>query len=133
MVVRKSNLKKPVAKAPAKKPAAKKANSAKLQKAFDASGANSLPIQTAGTQTAATAARGGKRYSGKLHKRLPELLAATIHVKVPGCNRRANGCQKLVGLYKDGLTVYEFLKAGGTMHDVRWDARRENIELRVNA
>lgn len=32
-------------------------------------------------------------------------------------------------LYKDGMLVETFIKAGGTVGDLRWDEKRKHIEL----
>jgi hypothetical protein len=43
--------------------------------------------------------------------------------------RDASEAAKRFALYRDGMTVGEYLEAGGTTADVRWDEKNKFIEL----
>lgn len=56
---------------------------------------------------------------------------AKIRLKTDG-NPKREGTQayQRFGLYQDGMTVKDFVDAGGTLVDVRWDLEHGFIELR---
>ncbi len=59
-----------------------------------------------------------------------EKLALKIKILVKENPKRANSNGwKNFNLYKDDMTVGEFVEAGGTLADVRWDAAHDYIEL----
>ena len=51
-----------------------------------------------------------------------------IKVLVEGNPKRAKAAERFA-LYKNGITVAEYLAAGGTMADVRWDVKQEFISV----
>lgn len=54
---------------------------------------------------------------------------ATIRIKVSANPKRGTAAERFE-LYKDGMTVSEYLAAGGLRADVNWDVKKEFIEVR---
>ena len=58
-----------------------------------------------------------------------EKMALKIKVLVENPKRPGTKGFKAFACYKNGMTVGEFVKAGGTLADVRWDSEHNFIEL----
>lgn len=54
----------------------------------------------------------------------------TIHNIQPNPKRAGTGAAERYAMYREGMTVAEYLSAGGIMRDIAWDARQKFIELR---
>jgi hypothetical protein len=59
-------------------------------------------------------------------------MKQTIQVnRLENPKRKGSASAKRFELYRNGMTVAEFLKAGGTRGDLNWDVSHEHIELRA--
>ena len=68
------------------------------------------------------------------------VLVKKESAKIPGGNirllvkenprRSGTKAHAHYALYKDGMKVEDFLKAGGTGGDLRWDLKRKHIEIK---
>lgn len=89
---------------------------------------NSNPDTTDATQTQAPAADGAPQEQKASSARIPKSaiirLKTTANPKRPGSAAHAR-----FALYVDGQTVEDFIKAGGTMGDVNFDAGKGFIAL----
>jgi hypothetical protein len=56
--------------------------------------------------------------------------ADTIHAIVANPKKPNTLAHERFALYKRGMTVGQYLAAGGTRADLRWDARHKFIEIR---
>jgi hypothetical protein len=43
--------------------------------------------------------------------------------------RKDSETYRRYALYRNGMTIGDFLAAGGSLGDVRWDEKRENIRV----
>lgn len=72
----------------------------------------------------------------KLQKAAPKRVSVskmdprTIHNIVPGAKRPGSKSFERYQLYKEGMTISDFIKAGGTMGDIKHDASKGFITLK---
>jgi len=76
-----------------------------------------------------TEAAKGKRGKRELDPNDP-FMRQTIHVeRLENPKRKGSKAAKRFALYKNGMTVLQYLQAGGTRGDVNWDSQHEHIKL----
>jgi hypothetical protein len=104
--------------APAKRPAAKKAAAAPAASKKAAPAAKKAPAKKAAAESAGTRGR-APNIDG----------SAKIKVLVKENPKRAAAAERFA-LYKNGMTVDEYLVAGGKRADVNWDVAQGFIEVK---
>jgi hypothetical protein len=77
-----------------------------------------------GKQEAAT-----KRKRGEIDMNDPFMRQTITVERLENPKRKGSASAKRFNLYKNGMTVGEFLKAGGRRGDVNWDSEHEHITL----
>lgn len=90
-----------------------------------------IPVDKVDTAVTAKLAKlNGHVFSGKLDVRNAKCLSAKIQLLIDR-NPRHEGTRayKMFALYRNGMTVREFFKAGGGIGDVKWDVNRKHIAL----
>lgn len=73
-----------------------------------------------------TKRRGGKR---ELNEEDPFLKQTISLQRKENPKRKGSKSARRFDLYRDGMTVLEFIKAGGTRGDINWDTAHEHIVL----